>query len=354
MDNDNVKDVPGDDDDTLQRSTTRRHERMYCGFTDCHKSFTRKFHLQRHIKNCHLSAKSSKSSSKYPCEDCHSLFASKSILKQHREHMHGVESEHQNKNFSCSECSMAFHNRSSIIRHYMEVHSELKLHEEKLTFAGWDDFSKWKQDVEKRTLSSYVKGSGSVSRKCRTIHCFICHRSGNPVLRSPGKQSRKSLGSKKTGNYCPARIYATESDGVLHVDYFSTHIGHQNEANRLGKQQKEVIDGQLHEGVPVKRSLHDGGQSEILQSEIEETKKVWMSLMPVIDNCTSVEQLQSIGNQLNEIRRFMGNTKRRRKSPKLPQDISVAHRQRNGVPQRRRYVVKNCVKKTDVKEMIIT
>jgi len=177
--------------------------------------------------------------------------------------MHGLVSDSQYNKFTCSECLLTFHNRSAIIEHYTTDHSELELCEEQLTFRSWDSFLQWKQDIEKETVSGFVKGNGSKLTKHGKVHCFTCHRSGKPVSHGSGKRSMKMAGSNKTSTYCPARIQATEYDGLVDVKYCATHIGHSNEPGRLtlNKHEKNIIAGQLLQSVPMSKVLNDISES---------------------------------------------------------------------------------------------
>lgn len=263
MDNDTASGFLDDDSNDFEMDAVKHNKRFYCNSSYCHRSFSRKYDLQRHMTYCCQSTTQSVTSSKYQCEECHSLFASKGILKQHREHVHKLESESLHKNFTCSECLLSFHNRTAIIQHYSADHSELEVHEEQLTFQSWDSFCQWKKDIEKDTVSSFVKGYGSKALKPRKTHSFTCHRSGKAVVRGSGKRSMKIAGSNKTGNFCPARIHATECNGIVNVSYCPTHIGHTNEAGRLNlsKHEKDVIAGQLLQGVPIRKVLSDISES---------------------------------------------------------------------------------------------
>jgi len=177
--------------------------------------------------------------------------------------MHGIEADHEYKNFTCSECLVSFFNRKSIIQHYSDVHSEVVFCEEKVTFNSWDDFCNWKEDIEKETVSSFVKECGVKSSKFGKLHYFTCHRSGKPVLCGSGKRAMKISGSNKTGYFCPAQIHATVCDDIVQVDYCSTHFGHSNEAGRLNlnKKEKDTIAGQLLQGIPMKNVLSDISES---------------------------------------------------------------------------------------------
>jgi len=81
------------------------------------------------------------------------------------------------------------------------------------------EFSKWKGDVEDRTVTRYVKKrKDTTNSKGDTRRSFYCHRSGSFLSRGRGKRHLKMQGTSKIGSKCPASMHVKISvSGELYV-----------------------------------------------------------------------------------------------------------------------------------------
>lgn len=126
------------------------------------------------------------------------------------------------------------------------------------------EFDEWKKNVEKSTISQFVRThiSRSVSG---TVTTFTCHRSG--ILKGrPRKLRRTKLnGSKKVGGLCPAQISVRQSrnDKACAVSYIKTHLGHPvGDEKELGyvflsREERLRVAEKIAAGVPFERILDD-------------------------------------------------------------------------------------------------
>ncbi|GIX90712.1 zinc finger protein 649 [Caerostris extrusa] len=79
---------------------------------ECHRSFTRKYHLDRHLK---ISKCSGLPMPSFPCELCNRNYTRKDNLREHlRSHTGEV---HRRKNHKCEYCDKAFHGQSLLAIH---------------------------------------------------------------------------------------------------------------------------------------------------------------------------------------------------------------------------------------------
>lgn len=89
---------------------------------------------------------------------------------------------------------------------------------------------------------------------------FICNRSGEFKSRGKGERKLRSQGSRKCGQFCPARIRLSVDEKSFHqIDFCSSHIGHENAPEHLNLPQadREKLKKKLQEGVSRRRILGD-------------------------------------------------------------------------------------------------
>ena len=99
----------------------------------CGKLFTRKYNLERHIKEAHTKTKEDQ----IGCSHCEYKTFRKSDLDRH------IESIHNKSNFACSMCEKSFNRKDNLKMH-------MKTHEEKtIQYGGGGE--KQKEDNEARS-----------------------------------------------------------------------------------------------------------------------------------------------------------------------------------------------------------
>ncbi|GIY67016.1 zinc finger protein 649 [Caerostris darwini] len=99
---------------TSSASTSSDKDSNPIAFTcaECHRSFTRKYHLDRHLK---ISKCSGLPMPSFPCELCNRNYTRKDNLREHlRSHTGEV---HRRKNHKCQYCDKAFHGQSLLAIH---------------------------------------------------------------------------------------------------------------------------------------------------------------------------------------------------------------------------------------------
>lgn len=228
----------------------------------CKKSFTTQSNLGRHMRYLHkdqvfLSAvKQIKKPLKFTCETCNKGWSHKKNFNIHLRKYHGASPI--TPGHSCAICKNAFGSKN--INQHLETEHEIDLKYENHEFATFEEFSKWKSDLEKNTRSMYVKYANwkKSDSKC---NIYQCHRSGKFYSRSRAKGLRrlKEHGSNKINAYCPASIKVTESEGQYSVSYQTTHVGHQNDLGhlKLSDDEKKFIALKIAAKIPFDKILED-------------------------------------------------------------------------------------------------
>ncbi|KAF8796182.1 Zinc finger protein 649 like protein [Argiope bruennichi] len=116
-DNDNADDPPPSTSKTSQKASSSTNvSKDSNGITFncavCQRSFTRKYHLDRHLK---ISKCSGLPLPSFPCELCNRVYTRKDNLREHlRSHTGEV---HRRKNHKCQYCDKAFHGQSLLAIH---------------------------------------------------------------------------------------------------------------------------------------------------------------------------------------------------------------------------------------------
>ena len=74
------------------------------------------------------------------------------------------------------------------------------------------------------TKSKFIKERGSKPK----VANYICHHSGY-MSKNKGKRHIKTQSSNKINGFCPAGLKVVfENYGKYSVNFFKTHVGHQN------------------------------------------------------------------------------------------------------------------------------
>lgn len=86
--------------------------RFSCTWAGCSKSFSKKCHMYRHIRQTH------EKSEQIECSECDEILSCGQSLKSH------METKHSNKKLKCKVCGSELANKSSLRRHMLGVHSD--------------------------------------------------------------------------------------------------------------------------------------------------------------------------------------------------------------------------------------
>ncbi|KAK9500393.1 hypothetical protein O3M35_001670 [Rhynocoris fuscipes] len=184
----------------------------------------------------------------HQCKYCNVKFRDNYNLKRHLVSKHN-ENNLDGFNYKCNYCNREFHQKSNLSSHLKNIHDEnnkkfIKCKPIKLNFKTFNEFELWKDNIEKETISKYVKKTRSYYLKDGTKRSlYSCHRSGNFKSRSLGKRKLKIIGSNKINDYCPAKIICLKRiDGNFDILYYSEHKGHEMEPSRINLNKNERLE----------------------------------------------------------------------------------------------------------------
>ena len=135
---------------------------------------------------------------------------------------------------------------------HLELDHAISINYELLVFKSEIEFKQWKRFLEENTKSKYVQKCGQFENSSGlSVTRYYCNRSGYFTSNSTGARFSKSQGTSKINTYCTSTITVISSQTGLHVNYISTHVGHEAELChlRLSSPEKGIIRGKLREGV---------------------------------------------------------------------------------------------------------
>ncbi|CAH0548533.1 unnamed protein product [Brassicogethes aeneus] len=223
-------------------------ESLKCKF--CEKMFSNSRNLKRHVNNKHAD-KANTVKLQFSCENCQQNFTSKWNLNRHVRRCI-PNAIRKKKIVKCVLCNYFQDTRDNVVNHYSNYH-QIEIITKKITFVNFEEFERWKEEVEKETVSRFVKGSFHKNNEKDTNY-YRCHRDG--FYKNAGKNIRrlKQLGSNKIDGVCPARIQATYSknNGEVFVEYVETHVGHTMDLKRipLKKSDRNFLAQQISQKIP--------------------------------------------------------------------------------------------------------
>ncbi|KAB7501108.1 Transcription factor IIIA [Armadillidium nasatum] len=92
---------------------THTGERPFkCHYVNCNKSYTRNFHLLRHISVSHKSSANSSPKESFKCNFCDKIYSNAHSLKKHHVEIHSNENR-----YSCKECGQSFRKQQHLKTH---------------------------------------------------------------------------------------------------------------------------------------------------------------------------------------------------------------------------------------------
>jgi hypothetical protein len=316
------------------RTTVHFERKHVCDI--CGKAFKRYWHKCRHKLEVHKVVEKRIKIERDPndkdkvksfvCPICGKCFSKHSLVVKHETTAHtDKEKIRRYDSFQCSECFTCFATKANIMLHFSRDHPNFVLQNEKLRFMSEDAFRLWKESVERNTASSYVKFDVHKTLRPSMVNVYRCHRSGKYRKRGRDVRKMKSIGSNKTGYYCPAQIrvetFENAIDGVvLEVDFQSTHIGHVCEVGRQRRpvfRQRDEITGKI-------KRVRGSTKLATLQNEF---LAEFQGFMPKINECTSVEELKesfsTLCKTLEEKIELASVTKKRLRQPTASEQYTM-------------------------------
>lgn len=158
---------------------------------------------------------------KYQCKKCGGIYDNKKESIEHvRLHLHFK----QNKLFKCALCEHNDSDRKGSINHLIEQHNVV-LETETSVFANFEEFQKWKKEIEYENSALYVSSHGSYKTNDFVKFKYFCDRSGAKRQTEGG---RRMKASKKIDAFCPSRIEVRVKADKCEVTFVKTHIGHEH------------------------------------------------------------------------------------------------------------------------------
>lgn len=270
--------------------------------TICSKQFTTHRGLSRHFKGAHQTRGSNQISEKFTCADCGGSFTKKCNLIRHITRRHSkTDGSKSMPVLKCIMCTFECE-KKEMVNHYSSTHN-INISTTTVAFKNFLEFEKWKMEMEKETISKYIKYRAKRTNE-KVIHFYRCHRDG--FFKKSGKNIRhlKLLGSNKINGHCPARLDVTvlNKSGCVSVKYIKTHVGHDMDLRRLTltKKEKEQIADKIGQKMPFDEILNvvrDNVSKDNLERIHLLTKKDLFNIKKIynLQNDSVTHSIDSIG-----------------------------------------------------------
>lgn len=325
-----------DSDDTSENSV------FEC--SKCNKIYYDKEVLKRHLYDCRKLFKSKSKPRKrkygpekstYECPTCTCIFRDNFNLKRHiaRRRCSNEQKTDINRMHQCSKCGISYRNSSclkahlkscgstgvrskclhpscglkfrqvrTMLQHVRQAHQDVHFEEKEIIFQSFEDFLKWKDVQEAKTLTKYVKICGKAKGKSNKSYInYVCIHSGEKSSKyQPRITSRvHRKGTIRTGLFCPARMTVKLlNDGQVNLNYISTHTHEVNlqltQHHRLAKNTIKYIKEQLAAGISEKNIQEQLRTGFIDNETIDENGE-----MVVRRHIISSWQISEIGRKMN-------------------------------------------------------
>ncbi|CCD67075.1 C2H2-type domain-containing protein [Caenorhabditis elegans] len=172
-----------------------------------------------------------------PCPNCDFVFGSGRALAQHQaKHSKTVKSEISTRQpgFLCpiTDCTARCDYQATLNEHVRAQHENEQVAYETMQFANFNEFERWKENLEYSTSSRFVHTSGryTTTGKTRRYSCFFT-KSQQPTDKEP--RGARNRPTKKLKRACTAHISVRETFGQIHVRACLFHCGHEHLVNNL-------------------------------------------------------------------------------------------------------------------------
>ncbi|XP_050299208.1 uncharacterized protein LOC126738101 [Anthonomus grandis grandis] len=265
----------------------------------CSKAFTNHSNFKRHVLKFHYDKRYTLLGNnllKHICQICGENFSFFKHLKSHEKLAHDKIKKIFKK--SCPLCEFGHIDRSELVSHFESDHN-LVINSETIVFNTYEQFSKWKGEIEVATNAVYVKKNGNLNGEKRKYAYFTCQCSGYYRPRGKGIRPLKRQGSNKMNAYCPANIYLKRTkDNCFEALWTQTHVGHDTEESTLSFQntiiQEEEVDRPL--------TIEIRNDAKLLEISKEELKN---DLIKAVSEIQSMEEVKVFEKVIRQIRTAM-------------------------------------------------
>lgn len=135
------------------------------------------------------------------------------------------------------------------------------------------EFQAWKEDLERKTDSQYVKATGQKEIEDGIVVYYYCNRSGFFTSKGSGIRHLKSTGTSRIIAHCTAAIIVTKkrNDQSISVYMCKTHYGHQCSLGltRLQASQKKEVVSKLAQGISAQHII-----DQVRESVVDKFEKI--------------------------------------------------------------------------------
>lgn len=215
------------------------------------------------------------------------------------------------RSLHCSLCNNAYITKALLNNHFEQEH-DIKILTKALNFSNAYDFINWKNNLEEKTHSRYVKQSGSYATLESFKTVYICQRSGFYIVKGSRKRHLKIQGSKKINGICPSEMHvAVLKNGEHKVIFTETHVGHDNDLGHLNLTVTQTMEvaGKIATKAPFSCILDDIRDS-VTNNKLERihllTKKdlhnITQTFNLISDSVRHKDDVISIESWINEVK----------------------------------------------------
>ncbi|CAJ0600077.1 unnamed protein product [Cylicocyclus nassatus] len=208
------------------------------------------------------------------CNVCGKSYFSEAGLREHKR-AHAVDGESPSTSnntgrksvpqVECPGCKAVFVNHLQLSQHCQKNHNDgsTNFNTVKKTFGSWSRFETWLAEMERATITRFVKRSNRKSSK-GVSQIYICqHARGNGGTVDPKQMRKRYRETKRVHKNCPSFAKALERrDGLVEAEACFGHLGHEvsTALMPLSKDDVEIVKSMLLAGVPpgkIVSELHD-------------------------------------------------------------------------------------------------
>ncbi|KAK3924055.1 Krueppel-like protein 1 [Frankliniella fusca] len=262
--------------------------KITCKF--CNGTFSSFPSVSRHRKICQLNPEGN--SKGHKCDVCGRQFSRRYVFQAH---IKGCKPDAHCKGIKKTKCPIPgcgrdFLFKSSIHEHLIKVHKRSDVKEViTQSFKSFEEFVKWKTDVEDRTFTYYSQQYGK--RNGRLY--FYCQKDGENRChdKEPRKTNRKnSKGSVKKNQLCLSMMAVVcGSEGDINVRFYASHshkcLARDLKFQPLSADTNEFIRRQLAWNVPPRKIV------ENLRDDSYKRENRWQKRALKRDNIVKVKTI---------------------------------------------------------------
>ncbi|XP_063913738.1 uncharacterized protein LOC135130302 [Zophobas morio] len=200
------------------------------------------------------------------CTHCGKRFASCKLKNRHIKRIHGmVAQDTRRSHVLCPLCKEGNGLKTyENLRHHIEQIHEVPIEHVKFEFSSEQQYEGWKN--AEKVEAKYAKYRTTSCKSYKTVN-YECNRSNTKGYESNYcKRTEKAGGTIKIPGVCPSKlIVKIHSGGEITVDYWRTHVGHQEDELRcqhLSTVDKNMVVEKLKSGISIDKILEDTRKQE--------------------------------------------------------------------------------------------